>query len=786
MKHYFQLNSISLALIALLGGPVFAQSAPAVTEVGKITVTGEGDRLGAGLMIEEDSPKAKSTVTRAQLEKQRATSNPFQALNLNPGVNAYSYDATGLFGGGLRVRGFNADQMGFTIDGAPVNDSGNFAVYPQEYTDTENLCEVFVTQGATDNEAPHVGASGGNVGLVSCAPQDKQRVRLAQTVGMNKLSRTFVRFDTGLIGDFKAYISYSKSTADKWRGEGQADRDHVDVKGEGKVGPARLSASLLYNRAINNNFRTLTLDQANSLDYYTDFSTTVPRHLTPVNGTAQNEASIASSTAYYGYSLNPFENALASFKANVDLGSSTRLDVEPYYWYGHGTGGTQQTSLSEALSASSQGGGVGDLNGDGDTLDTIMIYRGSVTQTFRPGVTIKLTQVIDNHKLMGGIWYERARHIQTQPGTLVDNAGNIRDLWLDDSDQLIKLANGRTYQGRDWRTISTGRSLFLQDTIDLLNAKLQLTPAISRREIKRDFTNTANNGVPLTYTNQQTWAETLPSLGGRYQFTDQVSAFANYTRNMRVPSNFSMAGTASNLIWVNGVASGTVTTFNQFMKAETSNNIELGTRYRGSDVNASATLYHVKFKDRIASAYNPATSTRTDYNVGDSTTKGVEFELGTVPVQGFSAYSSLSYTKSTIDQDLRTAVSTYAATSGMQFPDTPQWLGALSLQYAQDAFMVNLAAKYTGMRYTTLTNDQSVPNYTLWDLNMAYRLPSGWGIKDPTLRVNVSNLLNKKYLLANSGSGSSFTTNATGTGASQPSLYLGSPRFVSASLQIDF
>src|SRR5438132_7878121 len=93
-----------------------------------ISITGEGDELGTGLIIQEEAPKARSTTTRAALDKQRSTSNPYQGLQLLPGVNTFSFDATGLFGGGMRVRGFNSDQMGFTVDGAPVNDSCSFTV----------------------------------------------------------------------------------------------------------------------------------------------------------------------------------------------------------------------------------------------------------------------------------------------------------------------------------------------------------------------------------------------------------------------------------------------------------------------------------------------------------------------------------------------------------------------------------------------------------------------------------------------------------------------------------
>src|SRR5258708_519260 len=198
------------------------------TELGTVKITGEGDKLGAGTLIQEDSAKARSTATRASIEKIRATANPFQAIELLPGVNTFSQDATGLFGGALRVRGFNTDQMGFTVNGAPVNDSGNFAVFPQEYVDTENVCEVFVTQGSADNEAPHVGASGGNVGITSCDPNDARSAKLQATSGQLRLAKTFVRYDTGLIGGFKAFLSASSAQAQKFRGPGRADRDHID------------------------------------------------------------------------------------------------------------------------------------------------------------------------------------------------------------------------------------------------------------------------------------------------------------------------------------------------------------------------------------------------------------------------------------------------------------------------------------------------------------------------------------------------------------------------------
>jgi iron complex outermembrane receptor protein len=114
-----------------------AFSAPAIvaqqaTDVGKINVEGQPGGTDSGFLIsQEETAKARSAVNRAYMDKLNPSANAFQVIDLLPGVKTFSYDSTGLFGGGIRVRGFAGDQMGLTINGAPVNDSGNFAVYPQ-------------------------------------------------------------------------------------------------------------------------------------------------------------------------------------------------------------------------------------------------------------------------------------------------------------------------------------------------------------------------------------------------------------------------------------------------------------------------------------------------------------------------------------------------------------------------------------------------------------------------------------------------------------------------------
>lgn len=798
----FKPRLLCLALGSIgLCGSVLAQSQS--TEVGTVRITGSGEQWGNGLLVDDDGVKQRSTITREAIEKERPSANAFQLLNLMPGVNAYSYDATGLFGGNLRVRGFNSDQMGFTINGAPVNDSGNFAVYPQEYIDAENLCELFITQGSADTDAPHVGASGGNVGLVTCAPNDASGWKVGQSLGQLNFSRTFLRYDTGLFNrdttPTKFFASYSKSKVDKFKGYGGADRDHVDLSLESQIsGATKLTAAWLYNRAVNNNFFTPTkaewLQNPNL-----EFTNVVPQN--PASGSTNNNFNTSSvgstprtQTAYYGYALNPFENWLFTSRLQSRIDDKLTLSVEPYYWYGYGTGGVEQTTLTEAASASVSNalhGGIGDINKNGIYGDKVGVYSGSVTETHRPGFTFKADYNNDIHKILAGLWYENATHKQTKPATTVGNDGSIGDLWL--RNNLITYNDGTPYEGRNWNTKSTAYSLFFFDTM-ALNPRTDLVFGLRNSSIQRDFTNIASSGTGsgADYNVNKTFSKLLGSVGLRYKIDDSWQAFGNITQNMRAPSNFALSGWVQSVSYTNGTP-GNVTLYNDNqIAAETSTTTEAGVRYSGNDYKGSATVYHVDFKNRLASGYNPATATYTDYNVGDSTIDGMELQIGTKPIHHFSYFGSATYTKSVISNDFPTVTSggtpTSVATSGMLFPDTPKWMYAVSAQYADGPYLAALTGKYTGTRYTTLKNDEWLDGYTVFDLNMGYRFPSGELMKNPTVRLNVSNLFNKNYLLANAGSGSNITPTIDTTikYGGFPTYYVGAPRFVSVSFSSEF
>jgi iron complex outermembrane recepter protein len=802
--------AVACHLACIAAGSANAQTASEVAPTvnaapaGKAEVIITGKKLGMGLMVTEDAPKARSTITAEELEKQRPTGNAYEALEMLPAVNSYNHDATGLFGGGMTLRGFNSDQIGATINGVPVNDSGSFSVFPQEYVDQENTCSQFVTQGSTDVDSPQVGATGGNFGIRTCNPENKQRFRLMHTIGQLHMFKTFVRVDSGKLSDnrSKFFISLSHAETDKWKGPGNAKRDHVDAGFNWDYDRFNyVHATLLYNDALNNNINNLTKAEIDdpTKGYYFDFSPTFAGHAAARAGLRDVDA--AQSPNYYELATNPFRNAIFSAEAKMRISDNLDLKVLPYMWYGFGTGGLQQRYQEEGITApapataafynhaTGRNTAAVDLNGDGDTLDRVIVANSSVTKTYRPGITSSLTWTAGNHEILGGFWYERARHQQTGTMVKVTDSGEPVDYFLQDG--AIRRPNGTLFQSRDWNTISTAYQAFLQDTISFMDDKIKVNVGVRAPFIKRDFTNfegegnlrtAASGNNPLgTYNVKRTYKDILPQLGARYRLTPDDQFFASVAKNMKAPPNFVFSNVGSNVVIRNGVA-----VLQGDVEAETSVNTDIGYRHQDSKFIATFTMFFVDFKNRQATAFDPVTNTSTYTNVGDVKNRGFEIEVGNMPIGGFAFYGSYGFSDSEIKEDLQagSVAGRFLPTAGKEMPLTPRHKMSLSAEYQNGAFWTRLKARATGKQAGTLTNDEWAHGYTTFGIDGGYTFANFGIFKRPKLQINVSNITNKQYRNPSSTTVTN-TTAINGVSAGTLRYYLGAPRFISATLSVD-
>jgi iron complex outermembrane receptor protein len=795
-KPVMRLSVLAVAchVAALSAGSAYAQSASevapsVVTTKGNSQVIITGKKLGMGLMVTEDAPKARSTITAEELEKQRPTGNAYEALEMLPAVNSYNHDATGLFGGGMTLRGFNSDQIGATINGVPVNDSGSFSVFPQEYVDTENTCSQFVTQGSTDVDSPQVGATGGNFGIRTCNPENAGRVRLMQTIGQLDMKKSFIRIDSGKLKDnrSKFFVSLSHAETDKWKGRGMAKRDHVDAGFNWDLDRFNyVHATLLFNDALNNNIQNPTLAELKANGYNWDFSETFPGHAPARAGLVDVDPVPA--PQYYQLATNPFRNAIFSAEMKARLTPDLDLKVLPYIWYGFGTGGLQQRAQRENAFLNPVTGtltGNVDLNGDRDFRDTVIVANSSVTKTFRPGITSSLTYTLGAHEILGGFWYERARHQQTGSMVHVGNDGQPDDYFL--QNDAITRADGSRFQSRDWMTISTAYQGFLQDTISLKDDTVKINVGVRVPYIKRDFTNFLSEGnvrntttnTSGTYTVERTYKEVLPQLGARWRFTPDDQIFASVAKNVKAPPNFVFSNVGSNVTVVNGKG-----VLSSDVQAETSVNTDIGYRHQDKKLIATFTVFFVDFKNRQATAFDPNTNVSSYTNVGDVKNRGFEIEMGNTPINGFSFYGSYGYSDSEVQDNLEVRKGVFLPTAGKEMPLTPKQKLSLSAEYQQGAFYTRIKARATAKQAGTLVNDEFAPGHTIFGLDGGYTFANFGMFKRPKLQFNISNLFNKQYR----NPASTTVTNMTlinGVNPGSLRYYLGAPRFASATFSVD-
>jgi len=210
--------------------PAFAQST-GTQEIETVVVT--GTRISTnGLMNAAPIAKERSTITSEFLNKQIAGQSVFSSLNFMPGVNFTNNDPYGSSGGNIRVHGQDGNHISLTLDGMPLNDTGNYAVYTNQMIDSEVIDRVSANQGATDVDSPTAAATGGVVAIVSDKPHDDFGVEAVVSGGSWSDQRYVGRVDTGAFGPWgtRAFAEMSYQDYDKYKGPGHLRKIQGNVK----------------------------------------------------------------------------------------------------------------------------------------------------------------------------------------------------------------------------------------------------------------------------------------------------------------------------------------------------------------------------------------------------------------------------------------------------------------------------------------------------------------------------------------------------------------------------
>jgi iron complex outermembrane receptor protein len=754
------------------------------------------------------APVANHLAGREQIALQSSATSVINVIKFLPGVSLSQGDGIGGddWSTRINIRGFTEGQLGFSFDGVTTGYTAyGGGAKPNRYVDVENLAAVVVSQGAAEISSASAQALGGTLAYTSVAPAEQAGVQARFTAGSFGLQRGSVRVDTGkLAGGLRGYVSLSNLQYDNWVRDyvgGDAalsKRIHADAKAIADLGSTKLTFwASLDNVAPEINFQGVSLRQfaQSPRDDRLTFS------FTGRPNTDQNYAPTWTTIR---------TNTLTYLKAETRLSDGLSFSVQPYWGYQNGKGQflppfqVRRFDLSGNLSAASnyvpanRAGTVFFADASGRDIVPVHPTTGAApadpfsiaTYTWltpaqqaaaKPLSSARFSRYLNNrfgvnagsevqvapgNRLRFGLWHETQRRERYRTWHAV----------LDPTQSPV-YNEGAYLKSFHWDYRTATNMLYAEDqavfgpvTVNVGLKYFQIDFRGRQRLLQSDGSfygkDLSSNSKPL------------PSAGVVYKLDAASEFFAGASRNFSA---------VKDTIFTDNVTA-TGTDYSR-VKPEYALNLDAGYRYAGPDLAFSATVYSIRYSDKIV---NLSGSFAKDYtntgagsvlvNVGGLDAMGAEVAASYRLGGGFNLLGSFSrtraiYTENTPDGTIL---------KDKKVVDTPEQIASLGLVYTKGGLSFGLVGKNTGRIYGTYSNDGSIPAVTVYDLNLGYtRTFSGREfIRSLGFELNVMNLLDRNYLGGISINDQGYVKNdAAGT----TMLYnIGAPRTVAFSVTLGF
>lgn len=268
------------------------------------------------------APSNQETYTPKSIETfgRQGNINVFKIIELSPSINYTAVDALGTnengFHDSLRIRGKKQTGPGSvkSYEGVPIsgNPGGGKTIF-----DLENIDGVDVYKGYIPVDKG-LGFSNliGKVDLHIKRPAPEFGAELSQTVGSDNFYRTFLRLDSGAIGNAAAFASFSNTVSDKYKGEGDLERTN-GAFGMTAQPNDRLKTEFFvsHNRDEHHNYYNLTYNETKNLglNFNKDFN------------------SNPASSNYYDYNNQHFEDTVLLANIEDAITSDSTLSFKRYY-----------------------------------------------------------------------------------------------------------------------------------------------------------------------------------------------------------------------------------------------------------------------------------------------------------------------------------------------------------------------------------------------------------------------------------------------------------------------
>jgi iron complex outermembrane recepter protein len=267
------------------------------------------------------------------------------------------------------------------------------------------------------------------------------------------------------------------------------------------------------------------------------------------------------------------------------------------------------------------------------------------------------------------------------------------------------------------------------------------------------------------------WDGLTGRLGVNYQATEDVLAYASYSRGFRSGSIGGLIGTDN---FFDAIFGGPANFGLVKLDQETVDNYEAGIKSQFYDrkVTLNVTAFYAQFNDMLFTVADPVTFRFVEGNLGLAESRGIDLQFSFRPTTELT----LSFNGQLLDTKVMEAppASFFAGVPqvkvGNELPRSPNYSFAPSISYdipLTNQGNINLFAEYNykGKHYFDLANNFEQSAYGLLNLSARYEAPGDrwYGF------INGRNVTDEEYLLAG---GRSKAANSPSAGAQRPGMPL--------------
>ncbi|MET0307792.1 MAG: TonB-dependent receptor [Sphingomonas sp.] len=710
--------------------------------------------------------------------------SPLKAIEKLPSVNFTGADPFGAYEWAERVsiRGFNQNQLGFTLDGIPLGDAsyGNVnGLHISRAIISENIGVTRVSQGSGSIGTQATNNLGGTLEFFSRDPSREFHYDMNATVGSDNIWRVFGRLDTGELGDGgpSATVSYLHSDTDKWKGWGSQRANQVNAKAIAPLsGTVRAVGTFDFSDRRENDYQDLSLGMIKRLGYNWDNISNDYAKAIKIADVANNIDNVNNTTGAPG--ADGLSDITGNRPSNPAAGTVFPAPIQTADDAYYNAAGLRQDYLA-SLGIEAKGDVHGELKGyyhsnHGQGLwytpyvsspsGVPMSIRTTEYDIRRKGVFGDVGTKIGFNDVTVGAWYEKNDFRQARRFYGLDS----RTAPTRDSLDFQEAPFATQW---DWKYQTDTFQYYVQDKLAF--GPLTVNLGWKGFAVTNEADPVVGGGLAGGKIKVTDWFQ--PHAGFAYEVMQGAELFGGFTQVTRAFVASATTGPfATTQTGFDALLSG-----NTKLKPEQSDTYELGGRYHSGPFTGSLAGYYINFRNRLLGVTTGAGIVGNPVilqNVGGVRSVGFEATGDLKIGGGFGLFASYSYNDSTYQDDVHTATAVIP-TAGKTVVDAPKHMLKGEATYDYAGFSARVGANYMSKRYFTYTNDESVAGRVVVDATLGYKFDLGG--HDLEIQANATNLFDKKYI-------STIGTNGFGNSGDNQTLMVGAPQQFFLTLKAGF